>query len=119
VPWGTPCTIPPNQRLRKAQKPDKQLAGFLSGSATFTEDGDGKPLWVVAGSGQNGIRKITYGVVPSDPRYAGPQQRHAPGNKKPDDIRGKEVRIQVHYRSVNPFGPAVEIYGTKVEVCQE
>jgi hypothetical protein len=41
------------------------------------------------------------------------------GSTTPDGIRGKEVRIQVHYRSMNPFGPAVEIHDTKVEVWKE
>ena len=83
------------------------------------ENGEGKSLWVVAASGQNGIRKITFGIVPLDPSYSGTQQQHPSGNQKPEDIRGKQIRIQVHYRCKSLLGPGVEIYDRTVDVPAE
>jgi hypothetical protein len=83
------------------------------------QDEEGRPLWIVSGSGQNGIRKITYGVPPFDRSYLGgrPQQQGLPtGNKLPEDIIGKEIRIKVHYRFKSLFGPGIEIYEATVAV---
>src|SRR5262249_61244993 len=63
-------------------------------------DKEGNLLWSVAGSGQNNIHKITYGVPPFDKTYLGgkPQrQLHPAEGKAPQDIRGKEVRIKLSY----------------------
>jgi hypothetical protein len=85
----------------------------------LVEDGDGKPLWVVAASGQTPIRKVTYGEVPTDPCYKGDPQEYPPRGKQPKVILGKEVRIRVHYRFNSPLGPGVEIYEKKVIVPEK
>src|SRR5262249_15784455 len=43
---------------------------YVEGIERFVvEDSEGKPLWILLGAGQNGIRKITYGVVPFDRNF--------------------------------------------------
>jgi uncharacterized protein (TIGR03067 family) len=79
-------------------------------------DEDGEVMWAVNGSGQNGIRTITYGVVPVDPKFAGQQQQYPKGNKAPEDIRGRDVVVEVHYRSHALLGPGVEIYRTAFRI---
>jgi RNA polymerase sigma factor (sigma-70 family) len=85
----------------------------------IVEDGDRKELWNVEASGQNAIKQITYGVVPVDPRYALRQQKYPAEDKPPKDIRGKTVRLSVHYRYSNPLGPGVEICETTVRVPEK
>src|SRR5205814_1853844 len=53
-------------------------------------DKEGNPLWSVAGSSQNNIHKITYGVPPFDKTYLGgrPQQQRYPADGMvPEDIK--------------------------------
>jgi RNA polymerase sigma factor (sigma-70 family) len=88
-------------------------------SAFIVEDEQGNPLWSVRASGQNNIKKITYGVVPVDRNYAGRQQEVPADGTKPEDIRGKKVRIEVDYRDMALFGPGTEVYRDTVEVPKE
>jgi RNA polymerase sigma-70 factor (ECF subfamily) len=83
------------------------------------EDGAGQRRWVVAGSGQNDIRRVTYGVVPFDRSFAGRQQEFPRENAAPADVRGQTVRLQVHYRVSTPLGPGVEIYEAALAIPRE
>jgi RNA polymerase sigma-70 factor (ECF subfamily) len=99
---------------------DLEYGRRVTGLVRFiVEDGDRKELWNVEASGQNAIKQITYGVVPVDPRYSLKQQQYPAENKPPKDIRGKTVRVSVHYRYSNPLGPGVEICETTVRVPEK